>query len=204
MNEPWTRTSSSARFRSGALELGAGGATLQRVVQTLRGASVDKEASKALVSGTLTADFEQAGFGPLLTDPKGRLALPAGFQYRELSPLGGALANGDPVPGWHDGMAAFRIGERVIERAWAEAAVGRAVATRVVGERHPGGRHHRPISSSSSSGLNPKTAGKAAAHTLSTLMEARLSRVMSFPGASSSTRACNFDIAGPSPMIGRT
>lgn len=47
-------------------ELGAEGATLQRVAQTLRGASVDKEASKALLSGTLTADFEQAGFGPLL------------------------------------------------------------------------------------------------------------------------------------------
>jgi hypothetical protein len=47
-------------------ELGADGATLQRVAQTLRGASVDKEASKALISGTLTADFEQAGFGPLL------------------------------------------------------------------------------------------------------------------------------------------
>jgi hypothetical protein len=47
-------------------ELGADGATLQRVAQTLRGASVDKEASKALLSGTLTADFEQAGFGPLL------------------------------------------------------------------------------------------------------------------------------------------
>jgi hypothetical protein len=47
-------------------ELGAAGATLQRVAQTLRGASVDKEASKSLLSGTLTADFDQAGFGPLL------------------------------------------------------------------------------------------------------------------------------------------
>lgn len=47
-------------------ELEAEGATLQRVAQTLRSASVDKEASKALLSGTLTADFEQAGFGPLL------------------------------------------------------------------------------------------------------------------------------------------
>lgn len=47
-------------------ELGSAGATLQRVAQTLRAASVDKEASKGLLSGTLTADFEQAGFGPLL------------------------------------------------------------------------------------------------------------------------------------------
>jgi hypothetical protein len=47
-------------------ELDASGTTLQRVAQTLRGASVDKDASKALLSGTLTADFDQAGFGPLL------------------------------------------------------------------------------------------------------------------------------------------
>jgi hypothetical protein len=47
-------------------ELGAAGATLQRVAQTLRGASVDKEASKALLAGTLTGDVEQAGFGPVL------------------------------------------------------------------------------------------------------------------------------------------
>lgn len=47
-------------------ELGADGATLQRVAQTLRGASVDKEASKTLLTGTLAADYEQAGFGPLL------------------------------------------------------------------------------------------------------------------------------------------
>ena len=48
-------------------ELGADGATLQRVVQTLRSASVDKEASKGLLAGTLTGDVEQAGFGSLLS-----------------------------------------------------------------------------------------------------------------------------------------
>jgi len=49
----------------------------------------------------------EAGFGPLVADPKGRLALPPGFQYRELSPEGGTLTNGDMVPMMHDGMAAF-------------------------------------------------------------------------------------------------
>ena len=53
-------------------ELGAESATLQRVVQNLRTASVDKEASKALLAGTLTGDVEQAGFGQLLS------AVPAG------------------------------------------------------------------------------------------------------------------------------
>jgi hypothetical protein len=53
-------------------ELDADGQTLQRAVQTLRSASIDKEASKALLAGTLTADVEQAGFGQVLT------AVPAG------------------------------------------------------------------------------------------------------------------------------
>jgi hypothetical protein len=48
-------------------ELGAAGATLQRVAQTLRGASADKDASKALLAGTLSGDVEQSGFGPLLS-----------------------------------------------------------------------------------------------------------------------------------------
>ena len=58
-------------------ELGAAGATLQRVAQTLRGASVDKEASKALIAGTLSGDVEQSGFGPLLA-----AVPPSGFRRR--------------------------------------------------------------------------------------------------------------------------
>ena len=53
-------------------ELDADGQTLQRAMQTLRSASIDKEASKALLAGTLTGDVEQAGFGQVLT------AVPAG------------------------------------------------------------------------------------------------------------------------------
>jgi hypothetical protein len=53
-------------------KLGAGGQTLQRVGQTLRAASVEKEQSKALLAGTLTEDVEQSGFGGML------VALPGG------------------------------------------------------------------------------------------------------------------------------
>ena len=54
-------------------ELRLSGTNAQRVAQTLRAASTDKEASKALVAGTLSGDVEQAGFGPLLTAvPSGR------------------------------------------------------------------------------------------------------------------------------------
>ncbi len=53
-------------------------------------------------------NFNQAaGFGTLVPDQKGRLALPPGFQYRELSPEGSKLTNGDIVPSWHDGSYAF-------------------------------------------------------------------------------------------------
>ena len=48
------------------------------------------------------------GFGELAPDPGGVLDLPRGFQYRIISPEeGGKLSNGAPVPGDHDGMAAF-------------------------------------------------------------------------------------------------
>jgi hypothetical protein len=56
-------------------DLETAGPTLQRVVQTLRAASVDKEASKTLLAGTLTEDVEPAGFGSLLAavpEPKPR------------------------------------------------------------------------------------------------------------------------------------
>jgi hypothetical protein len=46
---------------------GVAPAVVTKVAQTLRAASVDKEASKALVAGTLAEDVEQVGFGPLLS-----------------------------------------------------------------------------------------------------------------------------------------
>jgi hypothetical protein len=61
-------------------ELGADGQTLQRAVQNLRSASIDKEASKTLLAGTLTGDIEQAGFGQLLS------AVPAGGFRRKAQP----------------------------------------------------------------------------------------------------------------------
>jgi hypothetical protein len=61
-------------------ELGADGPTLQRAVQTLRSASVDKEAAKTLLEGTLTGDVEQSGFGPVLS------AVPAGGFRRRTRP----------------------------------------------------------------------------------------------------------------------
>jgi hypothetical protein len=42
-------------------------ATVTRIAQTLRAASIDKESAKALTAGTLSEDVEQTGFGPLLS-----------------------------------------------------------------------------------------------------------------------------------------
>jgi signal transduction histidine kinase len=52
-------------------DLGTGGQTLQRVAQTLRAASVEKEGSKALAAGTLTEDVSQSGFGGMLVSVPG-------------------------------------------------------------------------------------------------------------------------------------
>lgn len=49
------------------------------------------------------------GYGPLVPDPAGRLALPAGFSYKIVIEAGKTLLeSGEPTPGTHDGTGAFR------------------------------------------------------------------------------------------------
>jgi hypothetical protein len=47
-------------------EHGPASSVLTHALQTLRAASIDKEAAKDLVRGTLAGEVEQSGFGPLL------------------------------------------------------------------------------------------------------------------------------------------
>jgi len=63
-------------------------------------------AALALGRGTLAANNE-GPYGPLFPDPGGLLDLPQGFQYRIISQLGETMTDGKPVPGDHDGMAAY-------------------------------------------------------------------------------------------------
>lgn len=49
----------------------------------------------------------EIGFGPLLDDPEGIIALPRGFSYRSISHRGERMSDGFFVPSRHDGMAAF-------------------------------------------------------------------------------------------------
>jgi len=54
----------------------------------------------------------EPGYGPLLADPAGLLALPAGFSYRVVTRTGSTtLDSGETTPSNHDGTAAF-AGER--------------------------------------------------------------------------------------------
>ncbi|SFO40639.1 hypothetical protein SAMN05216207_105228 [Pseudonocardia ammonioxydans] len=49
-----------------------------------------------------------SGYGPLVDDPDGMLALPEGFAYRVVTEAGRTRTyEGDPSPGIHDGAAAF-------------------------------------------------------------------------------------------------
>src|SRR5690242_10090108 len=49
-----------------------------------------------------------AGYGPLISDPKGLLALPEGFSYTIVAQSGVTrLESGEPTPGDPDGTAAF-------------------------------------------------------------------------------------------------
>ena len=56
----------------------------------------------------LARTLNKPGYGDLVPDPGGLLDLPQGFQYRIISSEGAKLSDGAPVPGEHDGMAAFR------------------------------------------------------------------------------------------------
>jgi uncharacterized protein len=50
-----------------------------------------------------------AGYGPLVADPAGLLALPAGFSYKVVAQAGSTLLEtGEPTPSDADGTAAFR------------------------------------------------------------------------------------------------
>ncbi len=62
----------------------------------------------ATSEGALARTPRKWGYGELAPDPGGLVDLPPGFQYRIISSEGTKLFNGAPVPGEHDGMAAFR------------------------------------------------------------------------------------------------
>lgn len=71
-------------------------------------ASVIASSSSALARGRRRKPF--TGYGELVEDPEGLLALPKGFSYSVFSREGEALRDGGVVPSNHDGMGAFGAG----------------------------------------------------------------------------------------------
>lgn len=55
-----------------------------------------------------------AGYGPLISDPKGVLSLPEGFSYQVLSTLGELMSDGNSVPDRADGMGCLEIDDEHI------------------------------------------------------------------------------------------
>ncbi|CAM3781844.1 alkaline phosphatase PhoX [Smaragdicoccus niigatensis] len=56
----------------------------------------------------LGAPAKVPGYGPLVNDPNGKLALPEGFSYKIVTQAGVTkLDSGEPSPGTHDGTGAF-------------------------------------------------------------------------------------------------
>lgn len=56
----------------------------------------------------------KAGYGELVTDPKGILNLPKGFDYKIISAAGRQMFDGFTVPSKMDGMATFKIEDKTV------------------------------------------------------------------------------------------
>jgi uncharacterized protein len=85
---------SRRRFLTAAA-LGTAGTALAHPLQQLYARAV---AGQSLVA---------KGYGSLVRDPQGVIDLPTGFRYQIFSRTGDKMADGNRVPGNHDGMAAF-------------------------------------------------------------------------------------------------
>lgn len=78
------------------------------VLATAPGALAADTAEETGTDDAAGAGRRKLGYGPLVTDPKGLLALPAGFSYRVITRTGVTkLESGEPTPSNHDGTAAF-------------------------------------------------------------------------------------------------
>ena len=106
--EPLASPLDRRRFLQAALAVGAGAALgpWSSLAQRVAGAS------------TLRSDAAGGGYGPLrpaIDHTTGRqlISLPRGFEYLTFGWTGDVMSDGIKTPGSHDGMGAFRIGDRV-------------------------------------------------------------------------------------------
>ncbi|WP_252435535.1 alkaline phosphatase PhoX [Pseudonocardia humida] len=98
-----TRSTSEGLSRRGFLQGTVAGVVLLGAPQVL------------LTAPNAAAAPAGPGYGPLLPDPAGRLALPKGFTYRIVTEAGKTtLESGEPTPGTHDGTGAFPHGRGTV------------------------------------------------------------------------------------------
>lgn len=82
---------------------------LQRVAATGAGVVLVGATDVLLTAPNGLAAARAIGYGDLLPDPAGRLALPKGFRYTVVTEAGQTLLeSGHPTPSRHDGTGAFR------------------------------------------------------------------------------------------------
>ncbi len=82
---------------------------LQRAAATGAGVVLVGASDVLLTAPNGFAAPRAIGYGPLLPDPAGRLALPEGFRYTIVTEAGKTmLDSGHPTPGSHDGTGGFR------------------------------------------------------------------------------------------------
>ena len=89
------------------LNRSAVGAGVLLVGSTAMLGTAPNSAGAGLAAGA--GDGGPLGYGPLVDDPAGRLALPSGFSYSIVTQAGvTTLESGEPTPSNHDGAGAFR------------------------------------------------------------------------------------------------
>ncbi|MFJ4623507.1 alkaline phosphatase PhoX [Streptomyces sp. NPDC088812] len=97
----------SAATGAGVALAGSVGA-LASAPNALASTDTDADADADSGDGTSAAGHGGVGYGPLLPDPDGILALPAGFTYRVITHSGKTkLESGEFTPSNHDGTATF-------------------------------------------------------------------------------------------------
>lgn len=103
-----TRSVGRRGFLLGTAAFGAGALAYPAII---RGLVARQE--RTWLHGSHSALLTDAGYGPLnpMPDQDGnvRLALPQGFHYVTLGMTGSPMADGNPTPMAHDGMAAFPL-----------------------------------------------------------------------------------------------
>jgi hypothetical protein len=82
---------------------------LQRTAVAGAGVMLIGGTEMLMTAPSASAAPREPGYGPLVADPAGRLALPAGFAYSIVTHAGvTTLESGEPTPRNHDGTGAFR------------------------------------------------------------------------------------------------